>query len=281
MVIISDAVPAYDTVWFLGDEFAISFFEQYFKEKTLKGYNAGYIRNNYDVMAKLSSQYMSQTKNFLSRFRNLLVSAITDQPRLPKIIVNILDTDLMKNIDESIWDDTKALNRVIGSMMSDQSKLILTQKSYLQQKAKRTNYPHIVWIEAPIHNNFPDNYRRERFNYSLNHMVQFQEDTTVLKFKKIWDSSNSRLYIRENERFTCEGLSAYWAAVDCTLRYLDTILLKKFENKGAKKPKKSSRSVKWTTEQKETYSKSNESKVNKTFENERIQYPEKSDYWEE
>ena len=135
-------------------------------------------------LPKLTSKYISGTKNVLARYRNLLVSMIKEQPRLPKLLVNVMDNDLIKNLPDEIWEDSRALNRVVTTLMNGQSKLILTQKEFLAQKSKKTTYPHIIWIEAPVHDNFPDNDTRQLFNRSLNEAAKFQQDVTVLKLKE-------------------------------------------------------------------------------------------------
>ena len=49
----------------------------------------------------------------------------------------------------------------------------------------------------------------------------------MLMLKKVWDSQDTNLYIQESRRFTASGLKAYWEAIDRTVRYFDSIVLKK------------------------------------------------------
>ena len=60
-------------------------------------------------------------------------------------------------------------------------------------------------------------------------MAKYHENITVLKLKKGWNPDDSTLYVREARCYTYEGLSTYWQAVDKTVKFCDTILLKKFE----------------------------------------------------
>ena len=204
--------------------------------ENLQRYGAGYVRENYDVTAKLTNTFISNDRNLINRLRNLLISAIKEETLLAKLIVVVPDDDLLKLFDED-WDDVeKAMKRVINEIMSSQTKLIQIQKDYLPKKSKRLDFPQIVWIEAPLHDHFSNNYMRQKFNKCLNTTALMHEGITVLQLKKIWDPTNTNLFIAESNRYTSEGLNTYWAAVDATVRFMDTILLNKLLMKGKKKP---------------------------------------------
>ena len=116
--------------------------EPYFKLKSLEKFGAGYVRENYDVVGKMSSQYMSNDKNLISRLRNLLVEAIHDHPILPKYIVMALDDNLIKFLNlEARPGIVKAMGRVLNEIMIDHRKVIQTQKAYLHKRSKREMYP--------------------------------------------------------------------------------------------------------------------------------------------
>ena len=87
--------------------------------------------------------------------------------------------------------------------------------------------PQIVWIEAPVHSNFSNNTDRIEFNKSLNTAAQFYPKVHVLGLKKIWDPDNVNLYHKESRCFTADGYQYYWSAIDKTVKYADTILVKK------------------------------------------------------
>ena len=122
--------------------------------------------------------------------------------------------------------------------MTEHTHSILAHKDYLPSKARKSNFPQIVWIEAPEHKNFCNNDLRREFNACLNDIVHFHDNTLCLPLKKIWDSSNAHLFIEEYSRFSSEGYMTYWSAVDCTIKFADTILWSKAIS--PKKPKKKS-----------------------------------------
>ena len=217
-----------------------SSFEQNYKEKTLNNYNAGYIRQNYNIVGKSSNKYTSNNPNLISRVQCQLVRAIHDEIKLPKYIVMVMDDDIVdifRDTPELVTDTS--MGKIINVMMNDIRKLIQMQKEYLPTKAKRMSYPHIIWIEAPIHDNFRNNYERTVFNRNLNSVVKLFDDISILKLKKIWEPTNSRLFIEENNRFTSEGLANYWAAVDYTMKFMDTLLIDKLTSRSTKRWKSS------------------------------------------
>ena len=228
-------------MWILGDSFASASMEPYFKTKSLEKYGGGYIRENFDVLGKLSNKYLSNDPNLISRLHNQLVDAIHEKVILPKYLVVVLDDDLIKFLNlEPREGVAKAMGRVINEIMSDHRKLLQRQKEYLNKRSKKYMFPQIVWIEAPYHKNFgrTNNSLRKIYNQCLDKVASFNTDVTILELKKIWESDNSRLFIEESSRYTTEGFANYWAAVDCTLKFMDTIYIQKILTKTAKKDKK-------------------------------------------
>ena len=121
--------------------------------------------------------------------------------------------------------------------MSEYDKLIASAKDHLPTKAKCDNYPQILWIEAPQHDNIPttNQLMRTKFNAALNTAASFHDIDHVLQLKKVWDPHSLNLFLKEEKRFTSDGLIDYWLAVDKTVKYANTILFKKIEKKKEKK----------------------------------------------
>ena len=179
----------------------------------------------------MNNRVNSLDTNTVSRYRNQLIGALLDKKVLPKIVVIIPDDDIINFIEDSFDAKLppKEMGHVLNWLMNEYDKLISIHKENLPAKAKRAGYPQILWIEPPLHDNFLNNRERESFNSTLSTVAQFHPDTWVLKLKKIWDPNDNSLYMKEEQRFTAAGLKSYWDAVDKTVRYADTILLKKPE----------------------------------------------------
>ena len=203
----------------------------------MKNFAAGHMIESYYIMARSGNKYTSNDPNILSRLRNMLIGLIHQEVKLPKMIIIVLDDGLVKYYGPDEDDECleKAFKRLLNELMTEFRKVISTQKERLPKKALRTFYPQMVWIEAPLNTCFGNNREREIFNKSLNSSAKFQENVSVLALKKIWDYDNTWLFVNEALRYTSEGLSTYWAAVDCTVRFMDTILFHKIEMRASKK----------------------------------------------
>ena len=183
----------------------------------------------------MANRFMKYDQNLLSRVRNLFAEAIQKNVLLPKLLVIVLDDDLIKFLStKKINITTDSVGDTVNKLMKQLERLVKSQKEFLQKRSKKINYPQIVWIQAPTHTNFRNNSEREILNESMIHMAKLQEFTTILELKKIWDPEDSNLFLYESERFTAVGYSTYWKAIDCTIRYADTILFKKLDSKKKK-----------------------------------------------
>ena len=177
----------------------------------------------------------------LTRLWNGVAKAIKENILLPKMMVIVPDDDIIKLIQHDGPEFVKSAGRILNSIMKDHEKLISIQKDHLPRRSRRHMYPQIIWIEPPVHINFSNNLLREQFNNKLNDVASYYENVSVLQLKKVWDPDNGNLYLADSAHFTSEGLNANWRAIDATVRYADTILVKRILAKTAgskaKKPK--------------------------------------------
>ena len=178
----------------------------------------------------------------LARMSNLIITGFKTRFSSkilppPKLIIIVPDDDFIKllskdlsDIDSELGSDiTKAFSRMLNYIMIEFERSTAAFKEHLPAKAVRHGFPKFLWIQAPYHDHFSDNNLRFKFNRILEEMVKFHMDTFTLSLKKVWNDKNPNLYIQEAHRFTAEGYSTYWEAADRTVRYFDSILLKKQE----------------------------------------------------
>ena len=185
-LIITGKIRSLEAIWFLGDEFALQLCEQHFKNKPVEGYGQGqqhFITNHFDTQMYFSSKFVSADQNLISRLRNMLVKAINEQILLPKYIVIIPDDDVIRYLhDQGITTIDKSMGRLINHLMSEHTKLIMSQKDTLPIKAKCDMYPQLIWIEAPLYSSFREDNLKDRvaFNECLQDISKFHVNTTVL-----------------------------------------------------------------------------------------------------
>ena len=142
------------------------------------------------------------------------------------------DDNILCCLNDTTQDLTKGYGRLIKYVMTQHERDIASFKENIPAKARKANYPHILWIMLPMHTNFLNNDERFKFNRSLEDISKFHSGVTCLELKKVWDPKDGGLYSKG--RYTSDGFKAYWDAVDRTIRYCDSVMLKKRE-KFAKK----------------------------------------------
>ena len=235
----SDPVASYERLWFFSDEFGSRSFEQYYKTRMNNA--DGYVKSHFDISG-YSNNMFSDNPSVISRMSNLLKYAVSQQIEkkmypLPKIIVVVPDDDIIKCIRGANKGITKALSRLVKFIMTEFERGVSSFKENLPAKSKREGYPHFLWILAPIHDKFSNNSERYKFNKAVEDMAKFHVNTSCLELKKIWSIHDEDLYAEEQDRYTIDGYKRYWEAIDRTVRYCDSVVLKNKERRNKSKTK--------------------------------------------
>ena len=235
-LIILVSVAAYDRCWFFGDTFGSRSFKQYFKARASSDFN-GYVKAHYDVTGFFNNFVRCDNPSILSRLGNLLVQALNNSKSaangimpLPKLIVVVVDDDILKlfkDCSHGVGSVTKSMSRAINFVMTAHECAISTFKEFLPAKSLKKDYPHILWIQPPEHKNFDNNSLRYKFNRCLDDAAKMHHNVTTLMMKKGWDPAEDDLFLADQQRFSTRGLNLYWEGVDRTTRYFDSLLLKK------------------------------------------------------
>ena len=92
--IISVKVTAYDTVWIVSDNFAAKTFRPGFKKGCPEAQT--YLKTRFEVKNYISSRFENNDTNILSRIYNSFVSALNKHAKLPRLVVIVLDDDLIE-----------------------------------------------------------------------------------------------------------------------------------------------------------------------------------------
>ena len=239
MLNILGPVAGYEKIWFFMDEFGNKSFEKHFKSRQQEGY----VNTHFDVSG-FSSNSLNDNPSIICRFANLMNVAVLNnssssstavikriQP-LPKLIVVVPDNNILEVLQATKVNYSKGLGMLINFIMTEHERGISSFKESLPAKSKKPEYPHILWILAPCHERFKDNDERLKFNMAVERMCLFHTNVSCLELKKVWDAKDLSLF--DKGRFTAEGYKKYWEAVDRTVRYRDSVKLKKNSSKKQK-----------------------------------------------
>ena len=97
----------------------------------------------------------------------MLVHAINVRTLLPKAIILIFDNEITKLAKDETFGYTIIIGTALNWLVNEIRKLISGYKDKLPNKAKKTDFPAILWAESPTHKSFEDNFQRKRFNSCL------------------------------------------------------------------------------------------------------------------
>ena len=220
---------------FFSDEFGSKSFEHFFKRKT-----DGYVKKHFDLSG-FSNNMFADNPSIVGRLGNLMSAATSKgkDPKfspLPKIIVVVPDDDIIRcmKLHEDSTDLIDNFGRMIKYVMTEHERAIASYKEHIPIKSKREGYPQILWIMAPLHDNFKNNREREKFNKAIEQVSKFHSNVNFLELKKVWSRNDDSLYCKQFQRFTNDGYTSYWEAIDRTVRYFDSVVLKKKEKSAHK-----------------------------------------------
>ena len=216
--IVTDYIKGLESVWIVGDKFVFRTCEEYFKQRDHHNYN-GFAKENYEILSFASSKYASNNKSVIGRVRNELLSAMKQETYLPKLIVVILDDDVIRCLDVSNSSSYVVWKRAIHWLMNKFKQDIMDHKQFLPTKVKRDDQPKIVWIQAPLNTDFKNNEDRLTFNSLLESIGKQFNNNVVLQLKQIWESDNRNYFLPNILCYTSTGLKKYWEAIDRTIRY--------------------------------------------------------------
>ena len=126
-----------------------SSFEQHFMNAMHNG-RLDYIKAHYDVK-ELSEDDGNAAGNILSSLWNALVWGINQEQLLPKVIVIVLDDDLLDSIDHFNVGISLALGRHMEWLVNELHSLITDYKKFLPSRSRKFKYPTIIWTLIQLH----------------------------------------------------------------------------------------------------------------------------------
>ena len=224
--IIAGTVVGVDSIWVIGDEAIDETYHQTFEKFSEEDC---YARATFEVRAKTSKEFGSYIRSATGRIRNNVLRAINSYVSLPKFIVIIMEYDIMKKVNTSGMNEKQVRDvcfKLIRWLINEVRKLLAAHNDYLPKRAKRETK--VVWVLPTLHHNYysHENQVRIVLGQTLLTYAAQVENNLALELKQVWDENDASLYLYEQQRYTSDGIIAFWRAVDRTIRYADTIINK-------------------------------------------------------
>ena len=185
--------------------------------------SASYTTRTYAVEVFGSVEHNSLNPSLLARVRNSLVRSINNCIILPRIIVVVLEDELLNEVKTNDYGLSQDYSRRIKWLMNEFRKVIDTINDYVPQNAKSTGFPKFLWISPTRHRNYKNNALRKKFGSCIEAQAKLVENTTCLRLVQKWDFNDSSIFLEQEQRFSNQGKFDFWAAVDKTIEFYDTI----------------------------------------------------------
>ena len=123
-----------------------------------------YCARNFKISIYAKEEGNSNNHSLLGRVRNALVNAINKCTLLPKLVVIVLENELINSaMSAETQDYNKDYSRRLKWLLNEYRKIIDTINDYLRPNCRKTDYPKFIWINATKHKNYSDNHLRRKF----------------------------------------------------------------------------------------------------------------------
>ena len=182
-----------------------------------------FTKNSFEITTSTNNRFSEWNNAVMSRLRNALVSTIQKSTVVPKLIVVILEDDVIKKVKLE-GDVSYVYGRAIHWLLSEFRKLIEIMLEMLPQKSKRDEHPYVLWIMPTRHRDYKNDIQREKFNEKLMSISKLYHNNFTLELKQLWRKDESLLYNKNENKLTSYGLKTFWRSVDRTIKFCNSII---------------------------------------------------------
>ena len=173
--------------------------------------------------------YEVRNRNSLARINNSLTLACntSQTPLIPKWIVVIPETDIMETLDCNHYGISAAYGMMLEYLMKRFDTILKTFVDFngnLPARINKSNRPHVLWVVPTLHMGYSNNGSRSKFIRSMHNVVQFHSNVIVLPLKQGWMDDQPKLVL--NSHPSPRGYEQLWRAIDNTIKYADTKLMR-------------------------------------------------------
>ena len=176
---------------------------------------------NYKISIFAKEEGNSNNPSLLGRLRNALVNAFNKCTILPKLVVIVLENELINTVRQvDVQDLNKDYTRRLKWLLNEYRKIVDTMHDYLRPNCKQENFPKFIWVSATKHKNYSDNTQRKKFNYVLETLTHSFDNHIALRLVQKWDFNNDNLC--QELGITADGIKTLWKSVDKTVEFFET-----------------------------------------------------------
>ena len=147
----TEPVKGIENIWIFGDSFCKNTADAFFHIEDEQTFS----KKHYEVSIFCMNQQSSNMRNILARILNNVITTLNRRKYLPKMIVFLLEDDLIQYLNHNNYGATELFGKVISYLEAQLRDTLYTFKSLLPTKAKKHNWPQMIWIPPANHNKKP------------------------------------------------------------------------------------------------------------------------------
>ena len=177
---------------------------------------------HFETTAFCTGRATANIRNPLVRVHNALVTGMQRTATLPKMIVVVLEDDIIRHLNHNDYGATEMFGKVISYLELQLQNSILDLKALMPRKAKRVGCPHIVWIAPSIHQRYENNNLRKKFGNELETQLRGKPYTSVLRLRQVWDPNNNAFVTTGD--LSSLGQHKLWDSIDRSIAFADRLI---------------------------------------------------------
>ena len=183
-----------------------------------------YVYDYYNISC-FTTNPKSLLKNTLARVVNALTKALNDALQLPRIVLVIVENDILKFVDKNEFGVRTIVTDCLRWVINQISRAIEAKIDNLQRRrpgSVRLEDPKIIWMKM-INRNFDEEdfllKHRTKFNDAMEELLADKDDKHLILdiSDKLVDPNQFDLFNQLNSH----GMSCFWHAIDEKLELFD------------------------------------------------------------
>ena len=187
-----------------------------------------YGTTKFEVKIGAADKFSNNNPFITTRIINSFIKQLNDCQNMPKIIMLVLEDDLINNIKETKRDAaTIIFEEYIEFIMREFNAAISHFSELLPSNAKRQGWPKKVILLPSMHRNYTQTSLQLR--RALGEVMENkakENEFMSLKLVQVWDQHHQNYVKSDNNQITNEGLLSFWEAVDRTIRFCDKKMIR-------------------------------------------------------
>ena len=149
-----------------------------------------------------------------------MVSLFNKSVNMSKFVAVILENDVINSVDiNSCKEALEHYIIIIENIVKDFNKIVDKFRLILPAYAARPNWPKLVFILPTLHRSYNDYEHRKVFIETIETVCKNQNNVWPVKLLHVWDKNDARLFNKNDQKHTREGMETLWAAIDNTLAF--------------------------------------------------------------